>query len=111
MSRALESFLSRELRSRGDLAGKLTIASDFVQALGPQFNAEAVELVLAELRSGSDTVLSWTESLPPTANSVYLRATLASELGSSVATEAWEQFFALHAGRDPFHRLAYARTL
>jgi FkbH-like protein len=111
MSRGLESFLSRELRSQGDLAGKLGLASEFVQALGPQFNAEAVELVLSELRSGSDGLLSWADALAPTANSAYLRALLASELGSDAAPAAWEQFFSLHAGRDPFHRLAYARAL
>jgi FkbH-like protein len=111
MSRGLESFVSRELRSQADLAGKLAIASDFIQALGPRFNAEAVELVLSELRSGSDIVLSWADALPTTANTAYLSAMLAGELGSPLATAAWEQFFSLHAGRDPFHLLAYARAL
>ncbi len=111
MSRGLESSISRQIRSQGDLAGKLVIASDFIAALGSRFNPETVEIVLAELRSGSDGLQSWVEALPPTVNTAYLRAMLVSELGGDAAPAAWEQFFSLHAGRDPFHRLAYARGL
>ena len=111
MSTGLESFLSRELRSQRDLAGKLATASEFLQAKGSPFNAEMVETVMSELRSGADGLLSWAGALAPTTNTVYLRAMLASELGSDGAAAAWEQFFSLHAGRDPFHRLAYARAL
>lgn len=43
--------------------------------------------------------------LPDTPNAAYLRARLSSDPAD------WERLFALHALRDPFHLLAYARAL
>jgi FkbH-like protein len=107
----LESFLSHRLRSEIALAGKCTVASEELAAWGTQFDTEAVEILLAELKPSSNELLRWAETLPPSANAAYLRAVVAGELGHPSEVPAWQQFFSVQAGRDPFHLLAYARAL
>lgn len=77
------------------------------RAAGGKFQQEVVDAL------ASDAALSaWLGEAPETPNTVYLRARAASDAGDAqTAAKNWERFFALQQLRDPFHLLAYSRTL
>jgi len=93
----------------GTSDGPLATERERMESLGNRLDAAAVEAVATELRRVPDSIGDFLKALPQTVNSAYLRAVLAPETAEGAA--AWQAFFAQHDGRDPFHLLAYARTL
>ena len=110
MARRIESFLVHQLRERGGVNEKFTIVADALGKLSGRFDSEIVQILADELKAVYSDLAPLLESLPPTANSTYLHALLASQAGDPLACSQWERFFAQHYSCDPFYRLAYARA-
>ena len=111
MKGPLESVLASQLRIQGDWSGKLAVAGGALESLGSRFDAAAVEVLGAGLEKNAGEALEWAEKQTQTVNSAYLCALLGEHAAHPQACGYWEEFFTLSAGRDPLHRLAYARAL
>src|SRR5580693_4203289 len=111
--RRIESALVHQLRAEQGPAGKLAVLRGALRTFTDRFDAETVEILAGELKpwfSGlaAADFTSLIDTLPQSANTAYLCALLA---GDADGVWAWERFFAQHYSYDPFHRLAYARSL
>lgn len=104
----LPDALCDQLRNATNIQTKLELAAEVVTALGPTFDQQTVE-ILADLIGPA--LHCSVDTVPETSNGAYLRALLLSRANRTGVSAAWERFFALHAGRDPFHLLAYAQAL
>lgn len=105
------SVLAFQLRSQSDWSKKLAVAAGALDILGARFDATAVEVVSAALQADAGAALDWAEKQAESVNSAYLCALLAEHAEDPKVCAFWENFFSFGAGRDPFHRLAYARAL
>jgi FkbH-like protein len=74
------------------------------------FDAGICQLVLAELQDvDREALRAWMAVLPEHPATAWVKAQLA--VSDADACAAWELFLTLHARRDPFDLLAYARAL
>jgi FkbH-like protein len=116
VQRKLETALAYRLKDK-PVSDKLAIAAEALAGNGAAFHGEMTDLLHAELGrafgSGEQTkLLAWAASLNDDANRAYLSARFAADAGdAALAASHWQRLFQLHAGRDPFHLLAYARAL
>ncbi len=103
----LESILVHRLRSASG-AERLAMAAEALTDSGEKFDAGLADFIATEI----SPAVQWVAELPPSAQTSYLLARVATDAGDlSTAAQAWERFFQSHALRDPFHLLAYARIL
>lgn len=88
-------------------------AAGVIASLGENFDAAKVDALAAALsaryRDEFEQLLSWAADQGDGVNQAYLAALLCA--GRVEAAPHWERFFALQQSRDPFHLLAYARSL
>jgi FkbH-like protein len=102
-----DRVLSHTLR-RLEVRERLEAATGILT--GEPFDVEICRLVAAELEGVSaEELRSWMALLPEHPAAAYLKAQLA--LSDADACAAWKRFLTLHARRDPFDLLAYARAL
>jgi FkbH-like protein len=105
----MERVLTRRLRQLND-AGRLSVARETLEQLGSRFAPDVCAVLLEELNAvDSGSVKSWLETLPKTANGLWLHTQLLTD--QVALAQAWEHFFSFRVGRRAIDVLSWARAL
>lgn len=105
----MERVLSRRLRALDD-AGRMRVARETVEQLGTGFAPDVCALLLEELDAiTSDALQVWLDTLPDTANGVWLRTQLLTD--NAALAQAWERFFSFRVRRQPGDLLSWGQAL
>src|SRR6516162_148469 len=105
----MERVLARRLRQLND-AGRLSVARETLEQLGSRFAPDVCAVLLEELDAvDSCSVKSWLETLPKTANGLWLHTQLLTD--QVALAQAWEHFFSFRVGRRAIDVLSWARAL
>lgn len=104
----MERVLSRRLRSL-DGAERMRVARETLEQLGSRFAPDVCALLLEELGDVGGVARPWLDTLPHTANAMWLRTQLLTD--AAAVAQAWEGFFSFRVRRQPSDTLAWARAL